>query len=77
MTRLNIRFEQNDSRRWMILVNARNTEYKHNICITCFKNRESGEFLFKFQGQTECDFSYSTKSMTLIIGILKKVFNYD
>lgn len=77
VTRLGVRFEKNDYRRWMILVNARGSEYKHNICITCFKNRLSEEFMFKFQGQNECDFSYSTKSMNTIIEFLRKVFSND
>lgn len=73
VTRMNIKFEKDDHRRWMILVNSKNIPYKFNICITCFKQSDSNEFEFKFQGQNNRDFSLSTKSMSTIISILNKV----
>ena len=74
--RLNIHFENDDSRKWMILVNDRNNSYKFNICITCFKYYENNElkFTFKFQGQKETDFIFKTMSMNTIISILNSTF---
>ena len=72
--RLHIQFENDDIRKWMIIVNSRFTEYKNNICITCFK-KNSNEFSFKMQGQGERDFTLKTKSMTSIIEILKSTFD--
>lgn len=71
VNRLNVKFEADDSRRWMILINSKRINYKHNICITCFKNKE--EFCFKFQGQAQRDFILNTKSMNTIIEILNDV----
>lgn len=71
VTRLNIKFEQDDIRKWMILVNSKKIKYKHNICITCFKN--SNNFLFSFQGQNMRNFKLETKSMSTIIKILDNV----
>jgi hypothetical protein len=73
VTRLNIKFEKDDYRRWMILVNSKNVSYKFNICITCFKKINSSNFEFKFQGQNNRDFYLSTKSMSTIINILNQV----
>jgi len=74
--RLNIKFEPDDYRRWMIIVNSRNDSYKYNICITCFKYVEDGEskFSFKFQGQKLRDFILKTLSMATIIKILSNTF---
>lgn len=76
VTRLNIKFEENDFRKWMILVNDRENPYRFNICITCFKYYEKDQlkFTFKFQGQKENDFILSTKSMNTIIEILRDSF---
>lgn len=72
--RLNIKFEKDDKRKWMILVNSKRIQYKHNICITCFKGNENmDDFCFKFQGQSLRDFSLSTKSMNTVIQILNDV----
>lgn len=71
VTRLNIKFEDDDCRRWMILVNSKILKYKFNICITCFKSES--EFNFKFQGQSMRDFVLNTKSMTTILNILDDV----
>ena len=71
--RLNIPYAQDDLRKWTIVVNKQQSEYKHNILITCFKNEENKEFSFKFQGQKFDDFILPTLTMNLIIGILKKV----
>jgi hypothetical protein len=71
VTRLNVKFETDDSRRWMILVNSKILKYKFNICITCFKVND--EFMFKFQGQSTRDFTLNTKSMTTILNILDDV----
>jgi hypothetical protein len=59
-------------RKWTIIVNKQSSEYKHNILITCFKDEETKEFSFKFQGQTFDDFILPTMTMKLIIEILKK-----
>ena len=74
--RLNIKFEDDDSRKWMILVNDRGNPYQFNICITCFKYYENDElkFTFKFQGQKEADFIFKTMSMNTIISILNSTF---
>jgi hypothetical protein len=69
--RLNIKFESDDTRRWMILINSKRIKYHHNICVTCFKTKE--EFSFKFQGQAIRDFILNTKSMNTIIEILNDV----
>ena len=76
VVRLNIKFEDDDARRWMILVNDRENSYKFNICITCFKYIENNElkFTFKFQGQKEADFLFKTMSMNTIISILNSTF---
>jgi hypothetical protein len=71
VTRFNVKFEPDDSRRWMILVNSKTLKYKFNICITCFKVND--EFTFKFQGQSTRDFTLNTKSMTTILNILDDV----
>ena len=72
--RLNVSFEDNDLRRWMIIINLRSEEYRPNICVTCFKKKTSKEFSFKFQGQGEKDFILKTLSMTTVIRILNSVF---
>jgi hypothetical protein len=70
--RLNIPYAKDDLRKWTIVVNKQHIEYKHNIVITCFKDEETKEFSFKFQGQKFEDFILPTLSMKLIISILKK-----
>ena len=77
VTRLNIRFEPNDARRWMVLINSKNIPYKHNICITCFKKFNSDEFMFKIQGQGSRDIELRTMSMSTIIKILNDVIKVD
>ena len=75
--RLGIRFEDDDFRRWVIVVNDKDSTYNFNIFITCFKYIENDElkFTFKFQGQKEQEFILSTKSMNTIISILRDTFN--
>ena len=77
--RLNIKFEDDDYRRWIILVNSRDTSYRYNICITCFKYIENDEkkFSFKFQGQKNRDFILNTLSMSTIIKILRSTFKEE
>lgn len=77
--RLNIKFEDDDYRRWIILVNSRDTSYRYNICITCFKYIENDEkkFSFKFQGQKNRDFILDTLSMSTIIKILRSTFKEE
>ena len=77
--RLNIKFEDDDYRRWIILVNSRDTSYKYNICITCFKYIENDEkkFSFKFQGQKNRDFILDTLSMSTVIKILRSTFKEE
>ena len=77
--RLNIKFEDDDYRRWIILVNSRDTSYRYNICITCFKYIENDEkkFSFKFQGQKNRDFILDTLSMSTIIKILRSTFKKE
>jgi hypothetical protein len=70
--RLKIPYEYDDLRKWTIIVNKQNINYKHNILITCFKDEQTKEFSFKFQGQKFDDFILPTLSMKLIIDILKK-----
>jgi hypothetical protein len=72
VTDLKIQYEVNDLRKWTIIVNKQNINYKHNILITCFKDEQTKEFSFKFQGQKFDDFILPTLSMKLIIDILKK-----
>ena len=74
--RLNIKFENDDQRKWMILVNDKNNPYQFNICITCFKYYENDElkYTFKFQGQKEADFIFKTMTMNTIISILNSTF---
>lgn len=73
VSRVNVKFEPDDMRRWMIFVNSKKIPYKTNICITCFKNQKTNEFSFKFQGSTERDFLLNTLSMKTIIDILNNV----
>lgn len=73
VTKLNVKFESDDPRRWMILINSKKIDYKFNICVTCFKNPSSNEFAFKLQGQSFRDFFLNTMSMTTIINILDNV----
>jgi len=73
VTRLNVKFENDDNRRWMILVNSKKIPYRSNICITCFKNMNDGQFSFKFQGAKDRDFILNTMSMNTIIEILNSV----
>ena len=71
--RLKIPYEADDMRKWtIVVVNKQNCEYKRNVFITCFKNEETKEFTFKFQGQTFDDFILPTLTMKLIIDILNK-----
>ena len=72
ITKLNIPYEKDDLRKWSIVVNSKNTEYKYNILITCFKDNITKEFCFKFQGQKKKEFILKTMSMEIIIKILKK-----
>ncbi len=71
VTRSDVKFEQDDPRKWMIFVNSKIIPYKSNICITCFKTAD--EFSFKLQGQSDRDFLLKTLSMVTIIKILKDV----
>ena len=71
VTRLNVKFEDDDTRKWMILVNSKKIPYRFNICITCFKESTS-DFSFKFQGPNR-DFILNTLSMNTIIEILNNV----
>ena len=74
VTRLNVKFESDDVRKWMILVNSKKIPYRSNICITCFKDDKNPQkFSFKFQGQSERDFILNTMSMNTIIEILNEV----
>lgn len=73
--RLPIVYEVNDLRKWSIVVNKTNDTYKKNILITCFKNEETKQFSFKFQGQLQKDFVLETLTMNMIIAILKRTFN--
>ena len=73
VTRLNVRFESDDSRKWMILVNSKKIPYRSNICITCFRDANDGTFSFKFQGARDRDFMLNTMSMGTIIEILNGV----
>lgn len=75
--RIDIHFEEDDFRKWMIIVNKKNSSYNFNICIICFKYIENDElkYTFKFQGQKEQEFILSTKSMNTIISILKDTFD--
>lgn len=72
--KLNIPYEENDLRKWSIIVNKTKSNYKMNILITCFKNEETKEFCFKFQGQRKKEFILETLTMTMIIAILKRTF---
>lgn len=73
--RLNIPYEKDDLRKWTVVVNKQNSEYKHNILITCFKNEQTKEFSFKFQGQKFDDFILPTLTMKIIIDILKRTMS--
>lgn len=75
VNRLRIPYMSDDIRKWSVVVNKQGSEYKHNILITCFKNEETKEFIFKFQGQSAEDFMLPTQTMTLIIEILEKAMN--
>ena len=70
--KLNIPYEADDLRKWSVVVNKQNSNYKYNILITCFKDESTKEFSFKFQGQKFDDFILPTLTMKLIIDILKK-----
>lgn len=70
--RLPIKFEEDDQRRWMIIVNSKKIPYKANICITCFKNHGQNDFSFKMQGQSERDFTLKTLSMMTVINLLNE-----
>jgi len=72
--KLNIPYEENDLRKWSIVVNKSKADYKMNIVITCFKNEETKEFSFKFQGQRKQEFILETLTMTMIIAILKRAY---
>ena len=45
--RLKVPYESDDLRKWTIIVNKQNINYKHNILITCFKDEQTKEFSFK------------------------------
>jgi hypothetical protein len=75
--RLNIPYEKNDLRKWSIVVNKQRSNYKMNILITCFKDEQTKEFCFKFQGQRKKEFILETLSMNLIIAILKKAMESE
>jgi hypothetical protein len=69
---LKIPYENNDLRKWSLVINKTKCNYKMNIIITCFKDENTKEFCFKFQGQRKKEFLLETLSMKLIIDILKK-----
>ena len=73
--RLNIPYEKDDLRKWSIVVNKHNSAYKINVMITCFKNEETKNFEFQFQGQRKKAFFLSTLTMTMIINILKRALS--
>jgi hypothetical protein len=75
--KLNVPYESEDSRKWTIVViNSKTCEYKHNIFITCFKDEQSKNFSFRFQGKelNAKGFTLNTLSMKIIIEILKRTF---
>jgi hypothetical protein len=75
--KLNIPYAENDLRKWTIVVNKNKSDYKMNVLITCFKNEETKEFCFKFQGQRKKEFILETLTMNLIIDILKKAMETE
>lgn len=75
VTKLDIPYEKDDLRKWSIIVNSRNSNYKFNILITCFKDEFTKEFCFKFQGQRKKEFILKTMSMEIIIKILKRTMS--
>lgn len=77
VTRLNIKYEPDDLRKWSIIVNKSGINYKHNILITCFKDEKTKDFSFKFQGKKFDDFVLPTLTMKLIIDILIKATEID
>lgn len=77
VTRFNVKFESNDDRKWMILVNAKDSQYRHNIIVICFKDEATKDCQFKFQGFNTRDILIKTKSMNIIISLLRKTFLED
>lgn len=69
---LKIPYEKNDLRKWTLVINKTKSVYKMNIVITCFKDENTKEFCFKFQGQKRKEFILNTLSMKLIINILQR-----
>lgn len=79
--KLSIPYQGDDFRKWTIVVNpGKQCIYRFNIFVTCFKDDQSKQFSFKFQGQNFEDFLLETKSMKLIIRIFDKtceLFDFD
>lgn len=75
--RLSIPYEPDDQRKWTIVVNKHGPYPKMNVIITCFKNDETKEFAFKFQGRKKKEFLLETLTMNMIIGILTKAMEVE
>lgn len=71
--KLDIKYQANDPRKWTLVVNKQKSKKKMNIVITCFKDEQTKQFAFKFQGQRKKQFLLQTMTMTMIIDILKRV----
>ena len=74
VTKLDINYQKDDYRKWTIVVNpsTRMKCNRFNTLVTCYKDDETKEYQFKFQGQNIEDFTLKTKSMKLIIKIFQK-----
>lgn len=73
--KLKIPYQNEDNRKWTIIVNPGrkySNTWKFNVFVTCYKEKDSKDFSFKFQGQDFKDFILETKSMKLIIKIFEK-----
>lgn len=74
VTKLDIHYQKDDFRKWTIVVNpsSKINCYRFNTLVTCYKDDETKDYQFKFQGQNIEDFTLKTKSMKLIIKIFQK-----
>ncbi len=66
----NINYDDNDIRKWSIVVNRKNKSYKDNIIITCYKTSPL-HYWFEIQTKSVNNFKIYTKSMNVVIDQLR------
>jgi len=71
VTDINIHFDNNDDRKWVLLLNKKNHIEKNNILITCFY-KSPIYYWFEIQTKKVSNYKIFTKSMNVIIEQLRQ-----